>query len=462
MAARYSYILIFALTVLIGLVMGVVHWVLVHDRVQVCFDVRAEAGGVTRVYWDVGTGYKERQSVGQGIPAGKWVSLCFTHPGMRNIVGIRVDPVDQPTRFDLSEPRLQRLDSLVSGWDSQQLALHAPGIENDIQRLSPTGTTFRATGIDPYFGWPLPNINSISWWLLVTNSAIVCAFVWMSYHLATRIRGDHREHTVHEFLQGCTIYVLFGFFAGLAYLASAYLDLAAKSTIALYVCLVVGALFWFAVSSNRVPVRAGLHVACISALVFVVSFDMAYRVGIFDRPVFARLFSNDVYHWRLTRNATDNFLHSSMPYVEDLRRIRRRISAEQFFLSDLATSYYVAAALPLYATNVHPHHSRWYKYYRDVLRALCNQNPDKGESSAFDLLIEKAQASVAHDGLPVRYVFVNKDQYNKNVRVNCLTRNVKAVERRLRDFSKNIYTGEYIDVFEIQYPQDYFTNRPQR
>ncbi len=458
MATRYVHVRILALTVLIGLVTGAIHWVMVHDRVQVCFDVRAEAGGVARVYWDVGVGYKESQSVGQGIPAGKWVSLCLTHPDMRNITGIRVDPVNQPTRFDLSEPRLQRLDSLVPGWGLQRLALHAPEIENDIQRLSPTGTAYRATGIDPYFGWPLPSANSPRWLLLATNIAIVFAFMCMSYYVAALFRADHGEHAVHEFLQGCAIYLLFAFFAGFAYLASAYFDLAAASTIALYVCLAVGALFWLAVSSNRILVRAGLHVASIGALLFVVSFDMAYRIGMFDRPVFARLFSNDVYHWRLTRNSTDNFLHSSIPYIQDLRKIRNKISAEQFFLSDLATSYYVTATLPLYATNVHPHHFTMYKYYRDVLDALCSQNPEEEGSTAFDLLIEKAQASLAQDRLPVRYIFVNKDQYNKNVKVNCLTKNFEAVEQKLRVFSRNVYTGEYIDVFEIQYPHAYFSN----
>ena len=106
---------------------------------------------------------------------------------------------------------------------------------------------------------------------------------------------------------------------------------------------------------------ASRYLVPILGIVAVIAFDVAYRLGMTGSPLFVRT-SNDAYHWRVTRSAENNFRNASLRYYGDFTEIEKIIEPHSLFLADVATSYYVAAALPLYAANTHAHHSREYPW----------------------------------------------------------------------------------------------------
>lgn len=142
-------------------------------------------------------------------------------------------------------------------------------------------------------------------------------------------------------------------------------------------------------------------------------------------------------------------------YQRDLKRIKKLIEPGHIVLSDLATSYYAAASLPIYARNVHRHQGRsqalsW-KALLDEKHA-CKLYKE-GSYLAFKQFISEERVSSAADELPkFKYVLVNKDLYNKNVRLDCLWNGRAAFMDAIVKVSSLVFEGEFLKLYKISEP----------
>lgn len=159
-------------------------------------------------------------------------------------------------------------------------------------------------------------------------------------------------------------------------------------------------------------------------------------------------------NWSLFYGQRFVFYESAFRYQDDINRIRELIEPGQIVLSDLATSYYAAASLPVYVRNVHRHHGRthssnWLKLLDR--RTACNlHQPDA--FLAFKKFIVDAQRNSASRGQPqFKYVLVNKDSNNKNLRLDCLWHRRALLMKNIARVSKLKYEGEFLSLYEINY-----------
>jgi hypothetical protein len=157
-------------------------------------------------------------------------------------------------------------------------------------------------------------------------------------------------------------------------------------------------------------------------------------------------------NWNLFYGQRFVFYDGPFRYNRDLEQIRHIISPGHTLLSDLATSYYAAAYLPLYARNVHKHQGRkqsllWQKMLDQGL--ACNLHQE-GAFSQFKAFISADRAlSEAANQPALKYVLVNKDENNKNVRLDCLWNRRALFIENIARLSELIYQGEYLDLYQI-------------
>lgn len=431
-----------------AIVFAGMHWFISSDRFVICYVLSAPIDSVTKVYWDVGDGFTERQSVGRWVTGATDTPVCFADPRLRDLARVRIDPTDQPGPVRLSQVVLRYLD-LLGPWPARDAELRTTGAQrnNQISKIG-TGKAFTATGGDPYFVWVLPGRVVGAKVGLVINVLSVYAVVLVVLYVLARLPASGEVKATTSALNGLWLLALYPLFVLFCILTVQYVDLARFSHLAIYVCIALYSAFAFLGQLRSTYTAVPRYVTAVLAVLCVVSFDIAYRFGFSAKPVFTR-FANDPYHWRITRTAADNISHSSIRYYPDFRNIQGIVVGKSLFLADVATSYYVAAALPLYAANTHGHHGRDYDMYREILRALCGESNKNSIDDAEKLLRGQREQSIKAGRLPVRYIFVNKDTVNKNVKGHCMTRNHNEIERQLERFFKQIYTGQYIDVFEI-------------
>jgi hypothetical protein len=157
-------------------------------------------------------------------------------------------------------------------------------------------------------------------------------------------------------------------------------------------------------------------------------------------------------HWSLFYGQRFVFYEGPFRYQDDINQIRDLIEPGHIVLSDLATSYYAAASLPLYVRNVHRHQGRTQSSsWRKLLdqRTACNLH-QQDVFVAFKAFIDVEQRnSVSHGQPQFKYVLVNKDSNNKNLRLDCLWHRRALLMKHIAPVSKLKYEGEFLNLYEI-------------
>ncbi len=429
-----------------ALVFAGLHWWLLEGRISVCFEVTTSTDAVARLYWDLGDGFKEARMRAHHTVAHRGAVLCFADPGMRHVKRLRIDPLERAGRFRLEALRIEPLDEVVPWYRVRRAStIHTAESRNQISEIRDGGWG-DALGDDPYLVWSIAPRRITGVNLAAVNALILYVILLVGLYLAARDR-----QAVQGAARAAVALALYPAFASLAVLAAHYVDLARYSRYAIFVTVVLYLLLAGLAANDRRFARAAPALTPVLLILFVMAFDVAYRFGLTQKPLFT-VFSNDAYHWRVTRTAKDNVRNSSLRYYRDLDAIRDIVEPGSLFLSDVATSYYVTAALPLYAANTHAHHSRWYARYRRILRIMCGEEKDVPQSRFEQALKEQEAESVAKRRLVLRYMIVNKDTVNKNVRGHCITRNHTKVAELLGLIAVRIYAGEFLDVYEFAGP----------
>jgi hypothetical protein len=157
-------------------------------------------------------------------------------------------------------------------------------------------------------------------------------------------------------------------------------------------------------------------------------------------------------NWNLFYGQRFVYYDSSFRYQADMDQIIELIRPGRVLLSDLATSYYAAASLPVYVKNVQRHHGRWQSLqWRNLFEdeLACNLH-DEEISLAFKEFVYADRSFSETKGLPkFEYLLLNKDQHNKNVRLDCIWNSRAAFAASLEKFSTLIYEGEYLSLYKV-------------
>lgn len=145
---------------LLILVLGLVTYVALahlHQSLEVDFEMRVDHGGPVEIYYDVpGSHFDPRLRETRKAAQDSWQRYSIAIQGYRAIEEVRIDPMTQPGRFEISEVRLS------SRWAEQQLkgeALQAALQTNTELKLvtaSPQAITFESTGADPFLSLKVP------------------------------------------------------------------------------------------------------------------------------------------------------------------------------------------------------------------------------------------------------------------------------------------------------------------
>ena len=156
-------------------------------------------------------------------------------------------------------------------------------------------------------------------------------------------------------------------------------------------------------------------------------------------------------NWNLFYGQRFVYYDSAVRYTEDLSEIEKIIQPNSLVLSDYATSYYISSRLPLYVRNIHRHHGRSKSKTWDKMldsRSLCYLNDEKQFGRFDDFLI--AERASNKESEPIfRYVILNNDELNRNLRYDCLWNNRAVFSENIERLTVIKYQGEFISLYEL-------------
>lgn len=159
--------------------------------------------------------------------------------------------------------------------------------------------------------------------------------------------------------------------------------------------------------------------------------------------------------WNVHYDQSYVFNDSSMRYQTDLNAIEAIIEPDHIVLSDLATSYFLAAHLPIYAKNVHPHQGRnqsvaWRQFLNDKTACYLGQD---GNMLKFRRFVKNQNNRANKNKTPLfKYVVVNKDIKNLNLKYGCLWHARGRLSDAMAEISSLRYAGEFLDLYELNDP----------
>ncbi|RBP51501.1 hypothetical protein [Arenicella xantha] len=156
-------------------------------------------------------------------------------------------------------------------------------------------------------------------------------------------------------------------------------------------------------------------------------------------------------HWSLFYHQSNVYIDSSIRYQNDFVRLKTIVEPGSMVMTDLATSYYVAAQLPVYVPNIHRHHRRndlpsWRRFLDNEHACYLNQEAHLEALSRFI----KAKSLASNERVARwRYIIVNKDQENRNLRLDCLSQTRRAMINNILEFADIEYDGEYLRLYKL-------------
>ena len=152
---------------------------------------------------------------------------------------------------------------------------------------------------------------------------------------------------------------------------------------------------------------------------------------------------SDQRHWSLYYPQIHVFKHSSMRYQNDFAQMESLIEPGSLLLSDVATSYFAAADLPVYAVNVHPHQGRWQRRpwarFLDK-RYFCYQEFQENREEVREHLRKHPE---------LRYVIVNRDGITWHRARDCMAHRSHILGDELPEYASLIFEGEFLDLYEL-------------
>jgi len=154
-------------------------------------------------------------------------------------------------------------------------------------------------------------------------------------------------------------------------------------------------------------------------------------------------------NWNLFYGQNYNFADSSMRYRDDIAKISSLLAKGFSVISDMATSYYIASSSQAYVINIQRHHgaaytNAWNKLIRN--KTLCNLGQLRYQSKLAQFFYDQRSRATK---FPVKYLIVNNDTLNKNVRLDCLWQRRQSLVENIKGVSRPIYQGDFLTLYEL-------------
>ena len=182
----------------------------------------------------------------------------------------------------------------------------------------------------------------------------------------------------------------------------------------------------------------------------VIVFDSAYH---FDekRILLKRKNNSGQTNWSMFYGQRFVYYDGALRYNEDFAELSKLIEPGYVILSDKATSYYAAANLPAYVLNIQRHHGLWRSpLWNKAIRSgmHCTLNSDRSNTE-FRLLLESEKIKLDIEPT-LRYILVNHDSNNKNVRSDCFSIRRNLQEGAIKKLFDTVYVGKYLTLYALK------------
>ncbi len=192
------------------------------------------------------------------------------------------------------------------------------------------------------------------------------------------------------------------------------------------------------------------HCILVLLCLLLVTPDSMVRSGASAERSWA-IHSNLNFHWRLSDNRNSIKTHSSWRYQEDLENIQKIVKSNQdkFFISDLATSYYVAAETELKPLIQQAHHSTFGIRYNEIFQELCS-----GASKVHEFLekVSRLNSKRFSSGPPESwFIIINKDTLNYTAEVlgTYCVGETTHFSSKLEHYFEKSYDGKHLSLWKL-------------
>lgn len=152
-------------------------------------------------------------------------------------------------------------------------------------------------------------------------------------------------------------------------------------------------------------------------------------------------------NWNLNYVQDNVYRGSSFRYQRDFNNIYMLIEPNSVLLSDLATSYFAAAILPVYVVNIHRHQGRNLRQETVTFlnnRFLCYLEFEENRQKVSKFLRKNNE---------IDYFLINKDRVNENRERDCLAFRSDTLIEQLSKFSDLLWEGEFLNLYSVRYTQ---------
>lgn len=194
---------------------------------------------------------------------------------------------------------------------------------------------------------------------------------------------------------------------------------------------------------------AGLQ---ITIIIVIIVFDSSQHFDR-DRIQIKREHRSAQRNWNLFYGQKYVFQDSSIKYREDFEDLSEVIKPNSVMLADISTSYYVSAQLPLFIKNSHRHHRGYNSWiWNDFVdsSALCYLDLAPRRELFSTFIMDQRREEQQKNTFRFRYLFVNKDQVNLNMRNDCMSQTRTAFINHIDEFANLVFDGNYFMVYELK------------
>lgn len=157
-------------------------------------------------------------------------------------------------------------------------------------------------------------------------------------------------------------------------------------------------------------------------------------------------------NWNLFYGQSNVYLNGGLRHADDFKALEGVLEPGSGLVTDLATSYYLAASLPVYVKNVHKHHGLytsqpWSKLFTH--RIVCYLDAPENFSEFQKVMRGESKRSLKEGIPPVRYIAVNRTHYNDNFKRGCLSQRRRGMLSVIDQLGEPVFDGETISVYRL-------------
>ena len=158
--------------------------------------------------------------------------------------------------------------------------------------------------------------------------------------------------------------------------------------------------------------------------------------------------------WSIHYDQQYVYRDSPIRYQADFTAMRELVKPESILVSDLASSYYAAAHLPVYVVNLHRHQGQTVSHaWRSFLqsRTLCYLEFEENRQKVTAFFQSRHKPD---------YILVNKDRINKHRKKDCLAFRSHTLINELPRYANLLWEGELLNLYSLN--QELNSYRPAR